>query len=118
MDDRHAEYMDQLVKAVETQPGETPESLRNRVILEAVRLQEAPQGLSDELPSAIQSYITKVALHAYRVTDEDVKGLQEIGYGEDAILEITLSTALGAGLARLQRGLAALQGANDAQQTY
>ena len=55
-----------------------------------------------------------MALHAYRTTDQDIVALRTAGYSEDAIFEITLSAALGAGLARLERGLAALKGGQDA----
>jgi hypothetical protein len=50
----------------------------------------------------------KVARHAYRITDEDVGALRSNGYSEDAIFEVTLAAAIGAGLARMERGLAAL----------
>jgi len=72
---------------------------------------------SDELPEALAAYVDTVACHAYRVTDEQVAALLSAGYSEDAVFEITVSTALGPGLARLERGLAALEGANDAAQT-
>jgi len=58
----------------------------------------------------VAAYVEKVALHAYRVTDADIDGLREAGYSEDAVFEITLSAALGAGLGRLERGMAALRG--------
>jgi alkylhydroperoxidase family enzyme len=54
-----------------------------------------------------------VALHAYKTTDADIEKLLQAGYSEDAIFEITLSAALGAGRARLERGLAALKGEKD-----
>lgn len=50
----------------------------------------------------------KVALHAYRITDDDVRALEAAGYSEDEVFEVTLCAALGAGLARFERGLAAL----------
>ena len=52
--------------------------------------------------------VEKVARHAYLVTYADVAALRDGGYSEDAIFEITLSAALGAGMARLERGFAAL----------
>jgi alkylhydroperoxidase family enzyme len=115
MDDRHAEYISRIVEAVETQTGETPVSLRNRIIAEVLHLQAGSNLVAEDLPDAVQNYITKVALHAYRTTDEDVEALQKIGYTEDAIFELTVSTAVAAGLTRLQRGIAALKGVKDAQ---
>ena len=54
-------------------------------------------------------HATEVAQHAYRVTDEDVAALKQAGYSEDAIFEITASTAVGVALMRLQRGMRALE---------
>ena len=65
-----------------------------------------------EIPEALRVYVDKVALHAYKVTDRDIEELKQAGYSEDAIFEITLSAALGAGMSRLERGLAALRGEN------
>jgi alkylhydroperoxidase/carboxymuconolactone decarboxylase family protein YurZ len=39
-----------------------------------------------------------------------VAALRAAGYSEDAIFEIVASVAVGAGLGRLERGLAALRG--------
>jgi len=63
-----------------------------------------------DIPTDLADSLNKMALHAYKTTDEDIQALRQAGYSEDAIFEITLSTALGAGLARLERGLAALKG--------
>src|SRR2546429_3179918 len=60
------------------------------------------------LPAAPAPYVEKVARHAYPVTDADVAALPDGGYSEDAIFEIPLSAALGAGMARLQRRVPAL----------
>lgn len=62
------------------------------------------------LPTELQMYLKKVAFYAYKVTDEDVEALKQVGYSEDALFEITLSGALGAGIVRLQHGLQALKG--------
>ena len=64
------------------------------------------------LPELV-SYVKKIALHAYKTTDEDIEVLLKAGYSEDAIFEITLSGALGAGMARLERGLAVLKEDNE-----
>jgi alkylhydroperoxidase family enzyme len=63
-----------------------------------------------ELPAELISYVQKVALYAYKVTDQDVQKLRERGYSEDMIFEITLCASLGASLARLECGLQALKG--------
>jgi alkylhydroperoxidase family enzyme len=66
------------------------------------------EGETEEVPVPLRVYVDKVARHAYEVTDEDVAALRRAGYTEDAIFEVTVSAAVGAGLARLERGLAAL----------
>jgi hypothetical protein len=63
-----------------------------------------------DLPEELADYLKKVALHAYETTDDDMAALKAAGYSEDVIFEITLCAAMGAGLARLERGLAALKG--------
>ena len=59
-------------------------------------------------PPELASYLEKVRLHAYRVTDADVQSLKDAGFSEDQIFEHTVSAAVAAGLARLDAGLAAL----------
>jgi alkylhydroperoxidase family enzyme len=59
-------------------------------------------------PPEFGDYLEKVRLHAYEVTDDDVQALKDAGFGEDQIFEHTVSTAVAAGLARLEAGLAAL----------
>jgi alkylhydroperoxidase family enzyme len=49
-----------------------------------------------------------VRLHAYKVTDRDVQALKDTGFSEDEIFEQTVSTAVAAGLERLDAGLGAL----------
>lgn len=59
-------------------------------------------------PPAFAEYLEQVRLNAYEVTDADVQGLKDAGFSEDQIFEHTVSTAVAAGLARLEAGLAAL----------
>ncbi len=101
----------QLIEAVLATAGDTDTVLRkaakNRSSghangFEAKKLTAVPQEL--------EAYVDKVANHAYKVTDEDINGLLKTGYSEDAVFEITLSAALGAGVSRLNRGLSALKG--------
>lgn len=61
------------------------------------------------VPEELTDYLKKIALHAYKITDEDVAVLQQAGYSDEALFEITLTAALGAGIARLERGLSALE---------
>ena len=59
-------------------------------------------------PPELASYLEKVRLHAYKVTDLDVDELKEAGFSEDEIFEHTISAAVAAGLERLDDGLATL----------
>ena len=59
-------------------------------------------------PPELASYLEKVRLHAYKVTDLDVDELKQAGFSEDEIFEHTISTAVAAGLERIDAGLATL----------
>jgi hypothetical protein len=97
-----------LVESILTTPGHTTEALRRTVMARA----GTPGGPSDAdgLPAELDAYVTKVARHAYRVTDDDITGLQRGGNTDDALFEITVAAAVGAALARLERGLTTLHG--------
>jgi alkylhydroperoxidase family enzyme len=59
-------------------------------------------------PPELASYLEKVRLHAYKVTDGDVQALKDAGFSEDQIFEHTVSVAVAAGLERLEAGLGGL----------
>jgi len=90
--------------------GVTPPELRRAVEARAAELGGRHGAAAGEIPANLRGYVDAVARHAYRITDEDLAALRRAGYSEDAIFEISISAALGAGLARLERGLAALVG--------
>jgi alkylhydroperoxidase family enzyme len=71
------------------------------------RLREAAQP-ERPAPPEFATYLEKVRLHAYKVTDRDVQALKDKGFSEDEIFEQTVSTAVAAGLERLDAGLGAL----------
>ncbi len=99
-----------LIDAVLATPGHTPGALRRAAMARAAR----PGGPPDGLPAQLAGYVDKVALHAYRVTDDDLAALQRVDSSEDAVFEITVSAAIGAALDRLDRGLATLRGQEPA----
>ena len=72
------------------------------------RLREAARP-DRPLPSTAQEYVDTVRKHAYRVTDAQVDALRAAGLSEDEIFELTVATAVGAGLERLDAGLEALR---------
>jgi hypothetical protein len=110
MDDSHAAYMQRLIEAVLTCPGDTKPSVRQAAEGLSAQPGGRPSIQADSIPPELISYVKKVALYAYKTTDEDIEALRNAGYSEDAIFEITISAALGAGMARLERGLGALKG--------
>lgn len=54
---------------------------------------------SFELPQVVDDFVRPLSLHAYRIHDELVSNLQEAGYSNKAIFELTLMGAFGAALA-------------------
>ena len=110
MNDRYEMLVKRLRDAVLTRPGVTDTKLRQAIEAFSATYGGRSNTQAEEIPPALRPYVEKVARSAYKVTDEDIQALQQAGYSEDAIFEITVSAALGAGLARLERGLAALKG--------
>ena len=110
MEESHATYAQHLIEAILTGSGDTEPSIRQAVEALSAQPGGRPSSQADVIPPELISYVKKVALHAYKTTDEDIEALLKAGYSEDAIFEITVSAALGAGMARLERGLAALKG--------
>jgi hypothetical protein len=98
-----------LLEVFTTSPAETSEELRRNVVDRAAGLGGADRA-AEGIPGEVRDFIDKVALHAYKVSDEDILELKRSGYSEDQIFEITLGAALGAGLARLERGMMVLKG--------
>lgn len=116
---RYTAHVRRLIEAVLRDPGETNFRLRSAVEARAAQLGgRASLSQTDPLPTEVECYTTKVALHAYQVEDRDIWALRQAGYSEDAIFEMTLSAALGAGIARLEVGLNALRGDCHASQDH
>ena len=59
-------------------------------------------------PPEFAAYLDKVHNAAYKITDADVQALKDAGYSDDEIFEQTVAAAVGAGLRRLEQGLACL----------
>ena len=96
---RHADVVQRLQDAALGPEGSLPDE--TRVALATGR----------GVPAELKPYAEKVTRHAYRVVDRDHETLREAGYDDDAIFEITVALALGAGLRRRDVGLAALEAA-------
>ncbi|MFY9822560.1 MAG: hypothetical protein WAM82_14340, partial [Thermoanaerobaculia bacterium] len=68
----------------------------------------APEESVAQIPESLRGYVDSVALHAYRISDDDVAALRR-DWSEDEVFEVSVAAALGAGLARLERGLSILR---------
>lgn len=97
------------VDALHTKPASTTPELRQRITDYAIQ-QSLAASTAPDIPARWEPYLKKVTLHAYKTLDDDIDQLKEAGHSEDEIFELTLCAALGAGLARLERGMAALKG--------
>lgn len=106
---RYSDLVRRLRDRVLGTPGHTDSALRITVEAYAATDGAAAGGHAPIVPDALRTYIGKVVRCAYRVTDDDVAALKRAGYSEDAIFEVTVSAAVGAGMHRLERGLTALQ---------
>jgi len=84
-------------RAVLEGPGTVDASIRTQIA------QGAP-------PPDLAALVQKIRDHAYRVTDADVDALRA-RYSEDQLFEIIVAAAVGAADHRLQRALAAVEGA-------
>jgi len=109
MADQLQTQLKQLSEAVLMSTGDTTPEVRSKIVAWAARLDAAPDACSD-LPETVRNYVKNVVLYAYKATDADVQQLKDAGYSEDAIFEITVTAAVGAGLHRLNTGLALLRG--------
>jgi alkylhydroperoxidase family enzyme len=118
MRESYEEGRKKLCDAILATHGDSQQDLRRRIDDYAERLGSDVDAPDEHIPSELLAYTTKVARHAYKVTDEDIAGLRAQGYSEDALFEITLSSALGAGMVRLDSGLNALKGALDASEKH
>src|SRR5262245_5067437 len=108
---RHDELFLRLREPVLESAGSSSPALRQTVAGRVAhasgrRREEQP----DPVPEVLRAYVDKLARHAYTITEEDLAGLQRAGYSEDAIFELSIAAAVGAGATRLERGLAALRG--------
>jgi hypothetical protein len=108
-EERYPPKVVKTMQALLTRPAFSPPSLRQTVLTRATKLAEHVHS-TEALPGDLTPYLDQVVFHADRTTVADVQRLKDSGYSEDQIFELTLCAALGAGLARLNRGLAALKG--------
>ena len=129
---RYAALIERLVESVLAGPGHAASELRRAVFARAFGphpLTPSPSGRGgttlplssplsgtergtggEDIAPDLAGYVDKVALHAYKVSDEDLAALKRAGNSDDLLFEVTVSAALGAAVGRLERGLSALRG--------
>jgi len=110
MSDKYQKLMAQLIKAVFNGKGVTDRSLRISIKAAVAPGNDQIETSDTPIPPPLRPYLNKVSRYAYKVTDHDIETLKTQGYSEEAIFELTVSTAVGAGLGRLNQGVAALNG--------
>lgn len=98
------EHISKLMKATLTSKGHIKASLRQRAAQYATELSLNSAAEADDIPADLQWYLEKMTRHAYKISERDIEKLKS-RYSEDEIFELSLSAALGAGLARYERGL-------------
>ena len=100
------ETIRRLRESVLTSDGVTSPEERQKIAGWSGHPEQGPA--SQQLPEPLATIITKVTLHAYKVTDEDIQTLRAAGYSEDAIFELVTSAAVGTAMRRYERGMAAI----------
>ena len=108
---RYLDLVERLKDSVLNGRGDTDPGLRRAVEARTAELSGRPGAPAGDVPPNLREHVDTIARHAYTITDEDLAALKAAGWSEDAIFEISIAAALGAGLARLERGLSALRGA-------
>lgn len=65
-----------------------------------------------DLAAPLDELVHKIAVHAYRVTDEDIDRAKRAGFSEDKIFEIVVCAAVGEANRQHDAALAALEAAD------
>ena len=105
--------IDRITQAFDHEEGDASPAL-HRAVVAYTSHRFSNREPNVDVPINLAPYLDKVALHAYKITDADVAKLQEIGYSDDAIFEVTVGGAFGAGMATWQTGLQAIDTFFDA----
>ena len=98
-----------LVEGFLAAPASTSAALRRAIVERAQAVALGQVGALPDVPNTIAPWVEKIALNANLATDSDIETLTRSGLSEDEVLEITEAAALGASLARLDAGLAAIR---------
>jgi hypothetical protein len=105
MKDQSKTHMYKIGNALLTTPGDTNPVQRGHIIdyvvSKTLGLGENPESF-ESLDRSVFNLVDKVTFAAYSIEDEDMILLRDSGWSDDAVYEIVLTAAYGAGLARMQ----------------
>ena len=73
MHTRYAVHSQHLVDGVLISPGETDPALRREIEAQAAQLSLRSPQPGVQVPPALATYVKKVALYAYKTTEEDIE---------------------------------------------
>ncbi len=65
------------------------------------------------LAEPVKNLVNKVALSAYKITDEDIDAVRASGLSEDQIFELVVCAAIGQATRQYESGLMALEAAAE-----
>ncbi len=102
--DRFAANRDAIVESVLNTPGALSHAVRAAIYDRAA----GRGGEFANVPALLAAFVDKAIRNAYKVVDEDVERLLQAGYAEDAVYEAIITVAAGAGMRRIEAGMAAM----------
>ena len=102
--DRFAANRDAIVESVLNTPGALSHAVRAAIYDRAA----GRGGEFANVPPLLAEFIDKAIRNAYKVVDEDIERLLQAGYAEDAVYEAITAVAVGAGMRRIEAGIAAM----------
>jgi alkylhydroperoxidase family enzyme len=91
-------------------PGKTTPELRRAVEAFVVDQRGHSRSQTLPIPDELITYLEKLALQAYKITDKDMNDLRTAGYEDEAIYEITVTGAFGAALVGVEKLFEVLYG--------
>ncbi|MFT7668191.1 MAG: hypothetical protein ACI8X5_000880 [Planctomycetota bacterium] len=84
-------------------PGVTSPGLRLAIDATVAEHRDQERLPTEPLPGELTGYLSKLAQHANRITDEDISALQNAGHSDEWIYEATHVGAFGSAIVGLER---------------
>ncbi len=102
MNEQRKSLVESLRQAALTSPG----------TLDATTRQAAAAGILADADPAVAALVAKVHAQAWCITPADLEAVAAAGYSDEQVFELTVAASVGAGLHRLDVGLAAIAAAS------